>query len=397
MQTNSPILFVEINLNNFIFVALEANDNNQFQKVYTNKTSIGGISDNKISDINQVNDIIKENIFYLEKKLNFVFKEVVLITNNFNCFLINLAGFKRLNGSQLSKDNVTHILNSLKSKIIESEDKKRILHIFNTKYFLDKKNVENLPIGLFGDFYSQELSFFLVDENDYMNLINIFNKCNLKVSKIISKNFLEGISLINKNSNLETFFKIEIFENESEIFFFENSALKFSQRFNFGSDSIIRDISKITALNHQLVKKILSNFDFSKDILESDLIEKNFFDDQNFRKIKKKLIYDIASARIEEIAEIIILKNINLVSFLKKNLTIFLKVNDNTLKCFDKNFKSIFMGNFDFELKIIENEFFEELYSNAHALVQYGWKKESVPVIHEKKSTISRIFNLFFK
>ena len=62
-----------------------------------------------------------------------------------------------------------------------------------------------------------------------------------------------------------------------------------------------------------------------------------------------------------------------------------------------KNFKSIFMGNFDFELKIIENEFFEELYSNAHALVQYGWKKESVPVIHEKKSTISRIFNLFFK
>ena len=220
MQTNSPILFVEINLNNFIFVALEANDNNQFQKVYTNKTSIGGISDNKISDINQVNDIIKENIFYLEKKLNFVFKEVVLITNNFNCFLINLAGFKRLNGSQLSKDNVTHILNSLKSKIIESEDKKRILHIFNTKYFLDKKNVENLPIGLFGDFYSQELSFFLVDENDYMNLINIFNKCNLKVSKIISKNFLEGISLINKNSNLETFFlKLKFFENESEIFF----------------------------------------------------------------------------------------------------------------------------------------------------------------------------------
>ena len=65
-----------------------------FKIVYTNKTSIGGISDNKISDINQVNDIIKENIFYLEKKLNFVFKELVLITNNFNCFLINLAGFK---------------------------------------------------------------------------------------------------------------------------------------------------------------------------------------------------------------------------------------------------------------------------------------------------------------
>ena len=184
---------------------------------------------------------------------------------------------------------------------------------------------------------------------------------------------------------------MKFLKTRARFFFFENSALKFSQRFNFGSDSIIRDISKITALNHQLVKKILSNFDFSKDILESDLIEKNFFDDQNFRKIKKKLIYDIASARIEEIAEIIILKNINLVSFLKKNLTIFLKVNDNTLKCFDKNFKSIFMGNFDFELKIIENEFFEELYNNAHALVQYGWKKISTSYSRKKINNLKDI------
>ena len=82
-------------------------------------------------------------------------------------------------------------------------------------------------------------------------------------------------------------------------------------------------------------------------------------------------------------------------SFLKKNLTIFLKVNDNTLKCFDKNFKSIFMGNFDFELKIIENEFFEELYSNAHALVQYGWKKESVQLF-TKKNQQSQGYLIFF-
>ena len=37
---------------------------------------------------------------------------------------------------------------------------KKIIHIFNSKYILDKKNIENLPIGLFGNFYSQELSFF---------------------------------------------------------------------------------------------------------------------------------------------------------------------------------------------------------------------------------------------
>ena len=36
------------------------------------------------------------------------------------------------------------------------------------------KKFENLPIGLFGDFYSHELSFNLIKENDYENLKEIF-------------------------------------------------------------------------------------------------------------------------------------------------------------------------------------------------------------------------------
>ena len=67
--------------------------------------------------------------------------------------------------------------------------KKTILHIFNSKFILDQKNIENLPIGLFGNFYSHELSFFLINTNDYKNLQNIFNKSNLRIKKIISKKF----------------------------------------------------------------------------------------------------------------------------------------------------------------------------------------------------------------
>ena len=94
------------------------------------------------------------------KKNKFIFKEVDIIINNFECSLINFSGYKKLNGSQLSKENITYILNSLKSKINEIERSKKILHIFNSKYLLDNKKVENIPIGLFGEFYSHELSFF---------------------------------------------------------------------------------------------------------------------------------------------------------------------------------------------------------------------------------------------
>ena len=54
--------------------------------------------------------------------------------------------------------------------------KKVAIHIFNSKYILDGQALENLPIGLFGNFYSHELSFFLIDENDLKNIQNIFKK-----------------------------------------------------------------------------------------------------------------------------------------------------------------------------------------------------------------------------
>ena len=132
--------------------------------------------------------------------------------DNFDSSIINFSGFKKLNGSQLIKENITYILNSLKLKVSESEKEKKILHIFNSKNLLDKKNTDNIPIGLYGDFYSHELSFFLINNNDFKNVKTIFDKCNLKIKKIISKNFLEGIHLIENNENLDNFFKISINE-----------------------------------------------------------------------------------------------------------------------------------------------------------------------------------------
>ena len=44
--------------------------------------------------------------------------------------------------------------------------------------------------------------------------------------------------------------------NSSKIFYFENNSLKFEQDFKFGTDIIIKDISKITSLKNDTVKKI---------------------------------------------------------------------------------------------------------------------------------------------
>ena len=140
--------------------------------------------------------------------------------NNFKISYLNLSGFKKLNGTQISKENITYILNSLKSYVDQNEENKKILHIFNSEYCLDKKKLDNLPIGLFGNFYTQELSFIQMDSIDYKNLENIFQKCNLRIKKILLKSFVKGAHISNKNNNIETFFQIQINESSSTIFLF---------------------------------------------------------------------------------------------------------------------------------------------------------------------------------
>ncbi len=398
MQINSPSLFIEINKFQFIFAVIDNKDNDTLKVLEIISTPIQGFNDCKISDLDLVQKIFKKNIYSLEQKLNIVFKEATIIISNFNCSVINLSGYKKLNGSQLVKENITYIINSLKSKIIEVEDNKRILHIFNSKFLIDKTETENLPIGLFGNFYSHELSFFLINNNDYKNLKNILNECNLRVKKILSKKFLEGVDIINNNLNEGNFFKIKINKDYSEITFFENSSLKFIQNFKFGSDLVINDISKVVALNKSTVEKILLHLNLYKDNLTGDYIEKEFFVNQNFRKIKKELITDIAKARIKELAEILILKNINILNYLQKKNKIFLKISDElNFKYFKENYKYYFSDKSKINLEFLSENNKENIFKNAYNLVQYGWKKEAVPIVLEKRSLITRFFDKIFK
>jgi len=213
-MNNSPKLFICIgNLEISIIIGF-IDEKNNFEILEKLFLPIEGITENKISDLDKFTNLIKKNILLIEQKINYIFKDVILILDNFEISFLNLCGFKKLNGTQISKENITYILNSLKSCVDEFEKNKKILHIFNSEYCLDKKKLDNLPIGLFGNFYSQELSFNMININDYNNLKNIFDKCNLKIKKVLKKSFVEGVNINTRYNNIETFFLIKINNNK---------------------------------------------------------------------------------------------------------------------------------------------------------------------------------------
>tara|TARA_B100001057_G_scaffold344057_1_gene345008 strand:- start:6995 stop:8191 length:1197 start_codon:yes stop_codon:yes gene_type:complete len=397
-MTNFPlILLLEINRSKLIFSVIKNNEQNDFNTIYTSEAQSKGIENSRISDYDKVFNIIKENIFKIEKRFNYTFKNVVLILDDFDFTFVNLSGYKKLNGSQMLRENIIYILNTLKSYVVQNETKKNIIHIFNSKYCLDGKEIENLPIGLFGEFYSHELSFILLNKNDYKNLEKILEKCNLKITKTILKSFIEGTCTIERNDNLETFFQIQINKNSSNIFYFENCSLKYEQKFNFGSEIVINDIEKVTSIKRETINRFLKKTSFKKDFGDDDLIEEEFFNSENFRKIKKKLIYEIARMRIKEISEILLTHNVNILNYLNNTKVNFLNFGDKS-QC--EPFKDLYLSNFALSNKIqtkeiekIPNEFFNQ---KTGRIVHFGWNKEAIPVTKQRKSLLARLFDTIF-
>ena len=397
MNKNTLSLYLEINNFNLLFFAGSEDDQNNFKIVHKIITPLIGISDNRVSDLEKILNVIKENVYTIEKKLNITFKEVILILDNFNPTFLNLSGFKKLNGSQILRENITYIINNLKSFVNKINSEKTILHIFNSKFLLDKKKIENVPIGLFGDFYAHELSFSLIDENNFKNLKYIFDNCNLKIKKIFLKSFLKGAFLSNNNNSTDTFYQININNTNSKIFYFENNSLKFEQDFKFGNDIIIKDISKITSLKTETIKKFLNKTELKQNLADDELIEKEFFENDTFRKIKKKLIYEIALARIKEISDIILFKNVNINYYNKSLEFLFLEINSNNqFNAFTEIYKLIFSTYGSLNLKFLEDFSSDNLLFTANQIVHFGWKKEAIPVARSKKSLIAKLFDALF-
>ena len=391
-------LYLEIKSSNFIFY-VEENDNQNNSKIsYKLDVPVIGLEENRILDFEKVFDIIKKNIFLAEQNQKCTFKEIVLILSNFKTSFINLSGYKKLNGSQIVRENITYILNTLKFYVDQFEKKKTILHIFNSKYLLDDKRIENPPVGLFGDFYSHELSFSLIEKNDLKNLQNLFEKCNLRIKKILLKNYIKGVYISERNLDKDTFYFLEINANNSRIFYFENSCLKFEQSFKFGCEIILKDISKITLLKKETIEKILNEVEFNDKILDDELIDRKYFEKESFKRVKKKLILEIIKARINEILEIMIFKNINLQYYNKAPKALFFQLSAScNFQCIKRNYVNTFSQKGIIDLRDFDELSHENLVKTASKLVHFGWKKEAIPFTKTKKSLIARFFSTIFE
>tara|TARA_A100000164_G_C21904193_1_gene772099 strand:- start:809 stop:2008 length:1200 start_codon:yes stop_codon:yes gene_type:complete len=398
MEINQPYLFVEINDKNFNFLVVKYDENFDFKIIYSETIKSEGISNGKVVDALIISKIIKENLNLIENKINFTFKSATIISdqNTYKC--INVSGYKNLSGSQITDDDISFILNDIKKIISDNQPNKTLIHLFNSKFVLDKNNIEKIPIGLYGEFYNQHLTFFLLPKNDLKNLKLIFNNCHINIERVVYKNFAEGINLINKNSISKSVGIININKKRSKISIFKNLSFVYSEDYSFGSDIIMSDVEKVCSLNIDIVKNIFKNMSFENlNEKENDYLDENFFQGDKFRKISLSHLNEVISARIEEIINLIFMKNINLKYLKNENIDVYLFFEDvNMFKNLKKSFAKKFSEN---QRVFIENLNQDENLGaciGSAELMGKGWEREAIPIIQTKKSIISRIFNTIF-
>ena len=95
MQSDIPTLFVEINLSNIIFAFGTYDENQNFKVIDKIIVPNKDINKNKFTNIIQAQEIIKKNIEIIEKKSNYIFKEVIVILDNFEFLFLNILDFSK--------------------------------------------------------------------------------------------------------------------------------------------------------------------------------------------------------------------------------------------------------------------------------------------------------------
>jgi cell division protein FtsA len=399
MKLNEPYLIISLNDNKIIFFVILYNENKDYKLIKNITIDSKGIQNGKIIDVEIVSQLIKKNINFIEDELDHFFPiaSVIINPNNVNC--LNISGYKKLNGSQVSKEDITYILNDVKKIITSNEKKYSLVHLFNSNFSLDSDNLENLPIGLFGEFYNQNMTFFLANKNFLRNIKLVLNNCGLNIDRIILKPFAEGVSYLLKDKKNMNFLAITLEEKKINISLFKNKSYVFTQDFNFGIDLIFKDISKLCSLKIEEVKFFLKEINL-KTVLEQNkesYLDKYFFSISPYRKIKHQLILDIIIARLNEFVEICYEKNTNLNYFRSSNNIIYVLIE-----------KIEYFKNIQFALQknkfINPDSIFAEDVKNtsllslngAAELIGKGWEKEAIPVIYLKKSLISAFFSRLF-
>tara|TARA_A100000164_G_scaffold375521_1_gene410710 strand:- start:1450 stop:2151 length:702 start_codon:yes stop_codon:yes gene_type:complete len=163
-----------------------------------------------------VEDFLKKNIFGIEKDLKNFVKDIYIIFENDLFFEAGSSIKHNIQKKNFDFDNIKDILLETKNQFKKFSPKEEIVHMVVDKYILDGHNYKILPQEINSKNLIIQVNFVCLDNQIINDLKKIFSKYQISVNKILSYDFLKGISSHESND----IFKLAdnsikgVFENE---------------------------------------------------------------------------------------------------------------------------------------------------------------------------------------
>ena len=390
MNSDNPRGVIELGNLSLKCIIFKIKNDNSFEVLSTSVTASEGIHNGSIINLKKASDVIRFCISDAEKKANVELKKINVIVEQPEFLCTKFSKHRKIDGSKIDKDDIEFLLKEAKKEVTINDKNHSIIHIFNHNYIVDGKTFIEEPINVYADFMSHEMTFITMPKNNLRNIKEAFIDCDIEVERFFSNIFTLGAKLLNDNQLKFGTIIIDLGFEKTSMGYFKNFALVHSSTFPIGINHISKDISKVCSLNLDESEIIKNKTDFSFDdnnllFDDNENLKKDYFNNSNFRKISKNMIFDVMEARLEEILKKVKKEIISSGANLDSGISFFVIGGGSNLTNLDKycsNFfstevKKIGKNNLYQNQKIFEDKF--DSCFGALKIIREGWETEAIP------------------
>ena len=183
----------EINFETFLFVGfkkiiISVNKKDNFKTVH--KKEIKFSNELNQFQLNRLNDFLDENIFFIEKKLNYLIQNIYIILEHKEFIPIGISIKKQNYGNIIKKENLIYSLNEIKSYCKKTLEGKKIIHMLIDNYIADNNSYSLLPKNLKSDYFSLDIRFICLPDNIVKNLEDILKKYQIAIQQIVEASYI---------------------------------------------------------------------------------------------------------------------------------------------------------------------------------------------------------------
>ncbi len=341
-------------------------------------------------------DTIKYIIRNAEKKIEDHIKDVILILDSSDLFMIDVSLNKNVNISSKVEDEHNSMILELNQIISKYYNNYYITHVINDQCIIDEKIFEEFPKNIeIKKSIKVDFKVLCLPKKLILTLKEKFKQNNISVKKILCSSYVKSSSYL-KILNLKKISFLEIGLKRTTLYAYINYKLRIVKTIPIGSFHITQDISKVFNISledSEKIKKLFnkSETEFSYDsnspenlISYKDIIGKNI----PINILKKVILF-----RVQEIIDLIFKElNSENINYYFNDTELFLigegslLFSNNSFYLDDKfNFKSInFYGESD-----------EQICQSGLAHYLNNYKKPKI--IKKKNGIFEKFFNYFSK